>query len=50
MLKLSNQYFFMYKLMYYYFVDLHREFITLMDFRENVYPNLENIDKSIRLL
>ena len=40
----------MYKLMYYYFVDMHREFINLMDFREHVFPNLENIDKTIRLL
>lgn len=36
--------------MYYYYVDSYNEFLQLMDMKEDVVPNIEQMNRSLELL
>jgi hypothetical protein len=41
---------FIYRLMYMYYVDSYNEFIALRKMRDEIFPDIEHIDKAIKIL
>jgi len=44
--KPTKQYEFIFKMMYYYYVDMYHEYLELQKMRDDYWPNLEMIDRT----
>lgn len=48
--KSQKQYQFVYRAMYYYYIDLYHEYLELQAMRDDYWPNIEQIDRCNRML
>lgn len=46
----TKQYEFVYKLMYYYYIDMYHEYLELQKMKDDYWPNLEMIDRTNKML